>query len=54
MKAYFMFLVLMLPTISAIGLASATAASGDAKPELPAFTLPHVQWKAATIELPTA
>jgi hypothetical protein len=41
MKAYLVFFVLMLPTFSIIGLASATAAFPDAKPESPSFQLPH-------------
>jgi hypothetical protein len=42
MKAsYLVFLMMMLPTISVVGLASATVASPDAKPESPSYQLPH-------------
>ncbi len=46
MKTYLQFLVLMLPTVFLIGLASVTVVAGDAKPESPSFASPHVESEA--------
>jgi hypothetical protein len=42
MKAsYLVFLMMMLPTISVMGLASASVASPNTKPESASYQLPH-------------